>query len=117
MDISFMSFSLLADRAKHLIDADTMAAAAAENGFTKMDMMSHEFELYGADDLEAAMEKYGVHCDCVIAHIPFFTEHEEEIAARIEESLELAAGFGNKIIMIVPGINDDSGWQIRSVMN
>lgn len=112
MDITFMSFSLLKDRFQNLIDADTMVSVVAKNGFRKMDMMSHEFKRYGEDDLKSAMNRYGVTCDCVISHIPFFTESEEEIEAAISKDLELAAGFNNKIIMIVPGINDENEQQV-----
>lgn len=107
MDISLMSFSLLNDREKNLIDADTMVSVAAKNGFQKLDMMSHERKLYGEADLNEAMDKYEMHCDCVISHIPFFTENKETIESWLQEDLALAKSYNNKMIMVVPGINDE----------
>ena len=116
MELSFMSFSLMREGLQKQTDADTLVKIAADNGLTSMEIMYYEFLIYGEEKLKAALEKYGVSCNCVIFGQSMYMKTLEEQRKELEPVLRLAASMNNQILMIIPGGNYNAEKEVLAGM-
>ena len=105
MKQTLLTFSLLKDAMKGIVDADLLARIIKESGYDEADLMEFEFMVYGREKLFRAFEKYGVKLGCLIAYPPFYTD-PAGVKDHIRKCLELAQAAGAKYLMVVPGSND-----------
>lgn len=102
MDITLMSFSMMADRVKGKLDADRLCEIAAANQITMLDLLDVEVTLYGEKKLKEAMDAKGIRCGCIIAGCSFY-EAPEKTEEELRSALELAKRMGANILMVIPG--------------
>lgn len=102
MDITLMSFSMMAEGAKGKLSADKLCEIAAANQITMMDLMDVEVKLYGEEKLREAMEARGIQCGCIIAGCSFY-EAPEKVETELRLALELTERMHAPILMVVPG--------------
>ncbi len=107
MKQTLLTFSLMRDAMKGIVDADLLARIIEESGYAEADLMEFEFMLYGREKILKAFWKYGVQLGCLIAYPPFYTD-PAGVRAHIRKSLELADEAGAKYLMVVPGSNDQA---------
>ena len=106
MNLSLLTFSILKDAMKKVVDADLICRIIKESGFDEADMMEFEFRLYGREALLKALKKYDVRLGCLTIASPFFSA-PETVEAHVKQNLELAKAAGAKTIMVIPGSMDD----------
>ena len=106
MNLSLLTFSILKDAMKKVVDADLIGRIIKEAGYDEADMMEYEFLLYGKEALLKALKKHEVRLGCLVIASPFFSA-PDTVEAHLIQNLELAKAAGAKMIMIVPGSMDD----------
>ena len=102
MKYSLLTFSILRDAMKKVVDADLICRIIKEAGYDKADMMSFEFQAYGREALLKALRKYEVRLGCLTIAPPFFSA-PEEVESDLIRNLELAKEAGAGLIMVIPG--------------
>ena len=103
---SLLTFSILKDAMKKIVDADLIARIIKEAGYDEVDMMEFEFQVYGKDKLLKALKKYNVRLGSLII-FPSFYSAQDQVEDYIKGNLELAKEAEAKVIMVVPGSGDD----------
>ena len=115
-NLTMMSFTLMRDGRDGKIDADTVVRSAYDNGLRSMDMMLYEFQVFGEKALREALNKYGVHCGCLITSLSFYKASEEEIRMEAVHALEFAKSLSADMLMVVPGSYDEEEKKILRKM-
>ena len=102
MKLSLMTFSLMREGIKKIIDADILCRIIREAGYEEADILEGEFALYGRKELLDALKRHGVRLGCLITELPFFTA-PETVGKLAASALDLAREAGCVWLMVVPG--------------
>lgn len=100
--LSLLTFSMIPQRMRLRINANSLCEAARCNSITALDMMDVEVKLYGEKKIRAALEKNGLRLDCLITNVGFFSA-PEKMEEQMRGALQLAQRFGASTLMVVPG--------------
>ena len=106
MKLSLMSFPFQFERLSHRMNAEKLCRIITENGLDEVDLMMNEISLYGLKSLKRAFEKSGVHCGCIIAHLPFYRQSDKYLPM-LKKALETCKSLNVRQLMIIPGYTDE----------
>lgn len=106
MELSLLSFTMGADAAQKMLDADMLCTIIRENGIRFLDLIDVEIPPYGEEALKSAMERQGVSCDCLITAASFY-DAPERVESQLRTACELARRLGAGNLMVIPGT---TGW-------
>jgi sugar phosphate isomerase/epimerase len=107
MELSILTFSMLAEAFVGKLNADKLFAVVSENGIKHVDLLEYEVSKYGKGKIKAAGAKYGVGVSCYVAYVPFLPKNAGKVKVKIESAVNTAKELGAKVLMVVPFLTSE----------
>lgn len=102
MQLSLMTFSMMADKVKFKLNADKLVQVAVDSKVPMIDIMDMELKIYGKDKVKKALSAKNIKVGCLIASMSFYAK-PENVEKEAKEALELAKEMDTDILMVIPG--------------